>query len=226
MLKYPDSKLARMYNEGQKIKNLNFFLDEDPEYFRIVLNFLRKGKVIHFKEENLFVGVRDLAKNLELSELVELLERENDFQDDFSTVVFEFGRPLNSNMMSNEIAIARRFLTRVPESNLAKFFFGEQGSQNPLSKWIFKKGPNRYFISNHKARLTEYVLNFMKMPANSQFITYDYYYGPDPVYNQQVYSIDVLKELKIYGIHEFDHYKKTSSCQDHGISWNENYNVN
>merc|ERR1739848_455832 len=61
MLKYPDSKLARMYNEGQKIKNLNFFIDEDPEYFRIVLNFLRKGKIIKFEDENLFDGVCDLA---------------------------------------------------------------------------------------------------------------------------------------------------------------------
>ena len=117
-----------------------------------------------------------------------------------------------------DIKMTRNFLTRVPESHLAKFFFGEQGSQNPLSKWIFKKGPNRYFISNHKARLTEYVLNFMKMPANSTFITYDYYYGPDPVYNQQVYSFDVLKELKIYGIQEFDHYKKTAPHQGI-ISW-------
>ena len=207
MLKYPDSKLARMYNDqnqNQNIKNLNFFLDKDPEYFRIVLNFLREGEVIHFEEENLFVGVRGLAKYLELTELVKLLEKEYGF----STVVFEFRKLLFSDM-PNEMTIARRFLTRVPESNLAKFFFGEQGSQNPLSKWIFKKGPNRYFISNHKAGLTKYILKFMEMPANTPF-------------SHQNFSIDFVKELEIYGIQEFDHFKKLPSF----ISWNENYNVN
>ena len=70
MLKYPGSKLEKIFNEGQKIKNLTFFLDEDPEYFRIVLNFLRKGKLYNFDEENLFDGVLDLAKNFELAELI------------------------------------------------------------------------------------------------------------------------------------------------------------
>lgn len=227
MLKYPDSKLARMYNEGQKIKNLNFFLDEDPEYFRIVLNFLRNGKIIKFEDENLFEGVCDLAKNLELTEIVKLFEREYGF----STVVFEFGMPLRHEMKEEEITIVRKFLTRVPDSHLAKFFFGDQGSQNPLSKWIFKKGPNRYFIrqgspggSNHKAGLTKHILNFMDMSANSQFKTCGsnvFAFGMQ----QQFSSIDFLKELELYGIQEFDHFKKLPG-NPYIISWNENYNVN
>ena len=48
MLKYPGSKMQKMFKEGQRNKNLTFFLDEDPEYFRIVLNFLRKGKPRQF----------------------------------------------------------------------------------------------------------------------------------------------------------------------------------
>ena len=241
MLKYPDSKLARMYNEqkqtflneGQKIKNLNFFLDENPEYFQFVLNFLRNGKIIKFEDENLFVGVRDLAKNLELPEIVKLFEKEYGF----STVAFEFvennfqdfvhaGRPLY-------YIIARRFLTRVPESHLAKFFFGEQGSQNPLSKWIFKKGPNRYIISN-KAGLTQHILKFMEMPTNSEFNTTGSYRYNKPNVDEfwkmlsnmwtRNSSIDFLKELELYGIQEFDHFKKSPGTTN--IIWNENYNVN
>ena len=225
MLKYPDSKLARMYNEGQKIKNLNFFLDEDPEYFRIVLNFLRKGKVIQFEDEdkNLFDGVCDLAKNLEVADLVKLLET-RDYC--LSTVVLEIGNKFgcschdcnSHNFSCKEIAIARKFLTRVPESHLAKFFFGEQGSQNPLSAWIFRKGPNRYSISNRTPGLTEHILKFMEMPTNSEFHTSAYYGGMRDF-------IGFLKELKFYGIQEFDHFKK-SPGNTYAISWNENYNVN
>ena len=79
MLKYPGSKFEKMFNEDQRNKNLTFFLDEDPEYFQIVLNFLRKGKLFTFDEENLFDGVFDLAKNFKLAELVKVLE--NDWKE-------------------------------------------------------------------------------------------------------------------------------------------------
>ena len=215
MLKYPDSRLVKMYNEGEKIKNLNyFFLDTDAEYFRVVLNFLRKGKIIKLEDENLYDGVLDLAKYLELDELVKLLERE---YYGFSTIVFED--------RGKEVKIARKFLTRVPDSHLAKFFLGEQGSQNPLSDWIFKKGPNRYFIGR-RSDLTDHVLNFMKMRANLEFNTCGIVgmYGNS---SQQIAfsSTDFEKELEFYGINEFYHYDK-SPFGRHLISWTENYDVN
>ena len=228
MLKYPNSKLASMYNEGQKIKNLNFFLDEDAEYFRIILNFLRKEKIVKFEEENLFDGVRDLVKNLELIELGKELEK----RDTFSKVVLEIGSNIgvhchdcNDYPDYHLIIIDRKYLTRVPESHLAKFFFGEQGSQNPLSNWIFKKGPNRYFICR-RSDLTDHVLNFMKMRANSEFNTCGFVgmYGNS---SQQIAfsSTDFEKELEFYGINEFYHYDK-SSFGRHLMSWTENYDVN
>ena len=79
MLKYPGSKMQKMFKEGQRNKNVTFFLDEDPEYFLIVLNFLRKEQLFNFDEENLFDGVLDLAKNFELTELVKVLE--NDWKE-------------------------------------------------------------------------------------------------------------------------------------------------
>ena len=180
------------------------------------LIYLRYGKIMKFEDpENLFVGVRDVAKNLELTELVKLLEREFGF----STVILEIGsnqgchcHDCSTSFDYKEVTIARKFLTRVPESHLAKFFFGEQG-QNPLFNWIFKKGPNHYSIRNRQARLTENILKFMEMPANTPF-------------SHQNFSIDFVKELEICGIQEFDHFKKLPSYFINKISWNENYNVN
>ena len=131
MLKYPGSKLEKMFNEGQMIKNQTFFLDEDPEYFRIVLNFLRKGELFTFDEENLFDGVFDLAKKFELAELVKVLE--NDWKE--KVVVSKVGE--------KEEGILRKFLTRDPESYMAKFFNEEKESQNPLSECISKTGRSK-----------------------------------------------------------------------------------
>ena len=44
-----------------------------------------------------------------------------------------------------EVMIVKKYLTRVPESKLAKYFSGEED----LSPWIVKEGPNRYFIREH-----------------------------------------------------------------------------
>ena len=120
-----------MFKEDQRIKNPTFFLDEDPKYFRTIMNFLNKGKLFTFDKENLFDGVLDLAKKFELAEVVKVLE--NDWKE--RVVVLEIGE--------KEIKIARKFLTRVPESYMAKFFNKDKESQNFQ---ISKKGPNRYFI--------------------------------------------------------------------------------
>ena len=96
--------------------------------------FLRNGEVFPFDEENNF-GVRKLAKNLEFAELVKFLER----QDGFSTVVLDIGR-------EKEIKMTRNFLTRVPESHLAKFFSGEQGSENPLSDYMYVQDWPKKFL--------------------------------------------------------------------------------
>ena len=61
MVKFPNSKLATMSKPGKV-----FFLDHNPKYFEVVLDFLRYGKVMTFEDENFFDGVHDLAKDLEL----------------------------------------------------------------------------------------------------------------------------------------------------------------
>ena len=63
----------------------------------------------------------------------------------------------------------------------------------------------------------------MEMPANSEFKpAWSYYYNSQW---QQFSFIAFLKELEIYGIQEFDHFKKPPGRND-VICWNEKYNVN
>ena len=62
--KYPDSALAKMFNDPgieetlTKTENGDYFLDIDPEDFEIILKFLRLGKV---SSENLSEDVLVLA---------------------------------------------------------------------------------------------------------------------------------------------------------------------
>ena len=146
MLKYENSKLAKIYEEGKKIKNTNFFLDEDPEFFRVILNFLRKRKIMEFEDLNFFNGVLDVAKSLDLTDLLDILEK----QEIHSMVTLKFYKQYTSHgesgcsqgTVTDVVRISRKHLTEFPESNLAKFFFGQGGSQNPASQLIYKETPN------------------------------------------------------------------------------------
>ena len=105
ILKYPNSKLAE-FDWGKK----EFFLDQDPEYFREVLNFLRNGEVVSSKDEKLFDGVKCLAKELELTELVDALEK--DFNETEISLEF-FSLANNEGVISSQChKIARKYLLR------------------------------------------------------------------------------------------------------------------
>ena len=144
LLKYENSKLAKMYEEGKKIKNTNFFLDQNPDYFKVILDFLRNGKVMELEDLNFFNGVLDVAKNLDLTDLVDILEK----QEIHSMVTLKFYRQevnginRNVNVFTDVFRISRIQLTSSPESNLAKYFSGQGGSQNPVSEFIYKETQN------------------------------------------------------------------------------------
>ena len=150
--KYPDSMLSAMFDhEDQgmeplpKTENGHYFLDADPEDFRVILNFLRIGKVVSRDTKGSMEGIFALADYLGLQEVV--LEG----FDKSSAVVLD----LNGE---KKIKIARQQLTKVKGSKMAEFFSGQP---NELSQWIVKESENRYFISRPK-RISEMVFDFMK----------------------------------------------------------------
>ena len=153
--KYPDSLLCAMFDHKDqgmeplpKTENGNYFLDADPEYLRVILNFLRHGKVI-LDDPEISEGVFELAHYLGVEEVIlEALEgkiKKNDI------VV------LNLNG-EREIKITKQQLTSAADSKMAEFFSGQK---NELSDWIVKENKNRYFISRPK-RISEMVFDFIK----------------------------------------------------------------
>ena len=87
LCKYPDSMLCAMFshtNSGltpmPKTEKGHFFLDADPIYFRVILNWLRLGKVT-LDNPGLLKGTMALAEYFGLDELTEelkVIEKKND----------------------------------------------------------------------------------------------------------------------------------------------------
>ena len=76
---------------------------------------------------------------------------------------------------------------------------------------MFKTGQKSYII-DRKTGLSDQVLKFLNVPANSQF---------QITSSLGITSNDVFQELRFYGIKEFD-YSKKSTGKSRFISWNQN----
>ena len=79
LTKYPGSMLFAMFGYTKngltpmpKTNEGHFFLDADPEYFRVVLNWLRMGQVIA-EEATVLKGVLAMANYFGLEDLMEEL---------------------------------------------------------------------------------------------------------------------------------------------------------
>ena len=75
LTKYPESMLAAMFNHSEnglspmpKTQEGHYFLDADPDFFKIVLNWLRFD-IITTNDTNTYTGVISLADYLGLDEL-------------------------------------------------------------------------------------------------------------------------------------------------------------
>ena len=75
LTKYPDSMLATMFRHSKsglsplpKTQEGHYFLDADPDFFKVILNWLRLSKITT-NDSNLHIGVIELADYLGLDQL-------------------------------------------------------------------------------------------------------------------------------------------------------------
>ena len=125
LMKYSDSVLAKMFDHVEqrlsptaKTKDQEYFLDADPKYFKVVLNFLRMNIVLANDVETL-EGALNLAHYFGLDHLILILQHKlqtNLLQSQAylpEMVVLDFRGQKTFKIM-------RKKLTRVPDSVIAR----------------------------------------------------------------------------------------------------------
>ena len=156
LTKHKDSLLGKMFKSPkngshfiQKIEEDNFFLDADPEFFRIILNWLRLGKITTENPEILnvvqqlsdFLGLAKLVKELkEIQEKTAISVMKNKIPE-LVTLLYHDSKFLQAFEDDCQKFVMRKSkLTRVPESLIARFFMGEEVSSEspsfPIAKTI------------------------------------------------------------------------------------------
>ena len=199
MFSNPDQGMPPYVPPIQKTENGDYFLDENPDYFKVVLDFLRNGKVNWKDEKFSFDGVHDLATSFKLDELIEEL----------STVV------LNLNGVK-EIRISKKFLKRIPESKMAIYFSNPKADLacdqifKDVPRTISCMGGNHYFIGR-PMHISELVFKFMSETGTS-----------DHFYTYKHFAL-LTKELEFYGIfgpktHQFNKNNKEAHYHREALS--------
>ena len=163
LCKYPDSMLCAMFSHTDsglipmpKTEKGHFFLDADPTYFRVVLNWLRLGKVT-LDNPGLLKGTMALAEYFGLDELTEelkVIEKKNDIKSFPEKLYFCTEEGIHnihsmSKCKSTTLTFTKTKLARVPESRIARYLNGEECHFFPIA-YDFKSG---YFVINSAAFL-------------------------------------------------------------------------
>ena len=164
--KYPDSMLARMFAHSEsglpampKTKSDHYFLEVNPDSFRIILNWLRPGGEIERKD--ITKGVTNLADYFGLQDFPK--------PKDFPTPIDELiTLDLNGE---KEIKILKRTITRHSETDIAKFFKGESTECKDGPMPIFETQPGHYFV-DRPAKNSEMFFSFLKNKLIDKFVPY------------------------------------------------------
>ena len=223
--KYPGSMLSAMFSHTDagivpmpKTEAGHFFLDVNPNFFEIVLEWLRLGEIIT-DDPSLLKGTLALANYFGLDKLLEELKvfpKKNKgkypemLQSEILHIIFEdlgtleFVLKQNDrngiNKYNGDLIVRKTKITRVPESLIARYFNGEE-IYFPIAHDV-KSG---YFViecGNGPTDFSEYYFNvFQFLDADDSKVFEE---------NVKIYPNrfnEIKKRLGALGIHEGAHYK-------------------
>jgi len=226
LTKYPGSMLCAMFSHTQngispmpKTSEGLFFLDADPEYFRVILNWLRLGEIVAEKSNDL-KGVLALANYFGLEELMEELKTIQTKSDPSlftlrkkavpEIVYLHFGKKKYRGYNEEPFEIRKSNLTRIPESTIAKYFSGEESVQKLYLPLANTDKPDHFVIDRRRDdpdqnnnNLDQYVFEFFECESSTRLLLF-----PDTGHDKTEETLEKFKqELQLYGIHENHHYK-------------------
>ena len=146
LTKYPESLLAVMFSHTDKgmapmpkTKDEYYFLDVNPVYFELILDYLRNGE-IHTKNEDILKGVKSLANYFGLTDLFNELQNSLDE----TMVKLNICTVYKPEEIRDRIVLPRKILTKFKYSLLGRYFREEKKAESEMSKWIQKMGENEY----------------------------------------------------------------------------------
>ena len=161
MSKYPDSMLARMFAHSEnglpampKTKNGHYFLEVNPDSFRIILNWLRPGGDVEIKD--ITKRVLDLSDYFGLQHFPKPPPQPN---DELITLDLDGEK---------EIKILRSTITQHSETDIAKFFNGDTSLLLPF----FEVQPSHFFV-DRPAKISEMFFLFLKNKFVGKTVPYN-----------------------------------------------------
>ena len=113
MFLHTDKGMAPM----PKTKDGCYFLDVNPVYFELILDYLRNGEILT-KNEEVVQGVRSLANYFGLTDLLNELH-ENNLDDQMVTI--NFYATNEPEEIKTKIVLSRKVLTKFPSSLLGRY---------------------------------------------------------------------------------------------------------
>ena len=241
LTKYPRSMLSAMFSYTgtgmllmPKTKNGHYFLDADPKYFEVILNWLRLGEITT-NDPDIKKGTLSLANYFGLEELMEQLKSLHNGTKQFKRQsypeilhvcigLYALQQSLEAGTNASYPGVSiltKKKLTRVRQSLIAKYFDGED-VYVPIA-YDAKSG---FFVFNEFAvcsinpqinnkALVVNALEFLESDSSFNF------YGSNIVIKTKLL-------LQTLGIHEESHYKVKRVLEErrehiYCFIWNEEF---
>jgi len=233
--KYPGSMLCAMFSHTKNgispmptTRDGHYFLDADPEYFRIILNWLRLGEIVT-EDSNSLKGVMALANYFGLEELMEEISMRSQIKTDTKPFTFwrkpipeivylHFGKKKYRGYKEEPFEIRKSNLTRVPDSTISKYFSGDDTIRKSYLPIADTAKPDHFVIDRRRDdpnlsrvnaypdqnhNLDQYVFEFFECETSTRLLLF-----PDSGQDKTDETLEKFKqELLLYGISENIHYK-------------------